>query len=275
MAICLSTKISIIAALVAILAESEASAAEEKPVHIFSTVQSVPLDTAESRLALRQYREAAALNRFTFPGNILEGAGDVVDHWIVMFCPSWHDKCQALLPSYELLGIQWENRLNKNVMSSGVRFAKVDCATDKALCVSNRIVDYPTVVHYRNGKHVASWHSGQSGLVSFLKQELENKKPRHSQSTRRTMPTPVCTEAGIFIPESSETDGHNSWSTMRSACLVLMLLAVLRSVWRLIALSFDGATGYTSSSSPRKRTAARRASADSQGTRHRTSSPQD
>ena len=33
----------------------------------------------------------------------------------------------------------------------------------KALCVSNRIVDYPTVVHYRNGKHVASWHSGHSG----------------------------------------------------------------------------------------------------------------
>merc|ERR1719258_400960 len=90
-----------------------------------------------------------ALNRFTFPGNVLQGTGDLVENWIVIFCPGWHDKCQGLLPSYELLGVQWENKLNKAVMSSRVRFAKVDCATDKRLCVSLDIDDYPSVVHYQ------------------------------------------------------------------------------------------------------------------------------
>merc|ERR1719311_744944 len=93
-------------------------------------------------------RRAVELTRFTFRGNVLEGRGDAVDHWMVMFCPKWHDKCQTLLPSYERLGQQWEDKLNTGLFTSMVRFAKVDCATDKALCVSLGVEEYPLVAHF-------------------------------------------------------------------------------------------------------------------------------
>merc|ERR1719163_2652236 len=164
------------------------SAPQEQPSMSISSGLAAPPESVEARIALRQHREATVLNRFTFTGNVLEGKGDLVDHWIVMFCPGWHDKCQALLPSFELLGVQWENKINKALMSSSVRFVKVDCATEKALCVSLDIDDYPSVVHYKNQQRVASWHGGAPGLVRFVKQELEGAKRRlargASQSTQ-------------------------------------------------------------------------------------------
>merc|ERR1719478_2058902 len=173
----------VILALSAGSSASDAAPTEEKPTIIdMSSRPAAPPQSADARIALRQHREAAALNRFTFPGNVLEGTGDIVEHWIVMFCPGWHDKCQGLLPSYELLGVQWENKLNKAVMSSSVRFAKVDCATEKALCVSMDIDDYPSVVHYHNQQRVNSWHGGAPGLVRFVKQELEGAKRRTGQT---------------------------------------------------------------------------------------------
>merc|ERR1719183_1894002 len=165
---------------------SEAAATEEKPILIDTSTPAAPPQSAEARIALRQHREATKLNRFIFSGNVLEGTGDIVDHWIVMFCPGWHDKCQSLLPSYELLGVQWENKLNNDLMSSKVRFAKVDCATEKALCVSLDIDDYPSVVHCRNQEFVNSWHGGAPGLVRFIKQELDAPRKRQASPVKKT-----------------------------------------------------------------------------------------
>merc|ERR1719324_1996205 len=181
-------------------ATSASAAEEKKPMLIdVSSAPAAPPESAEARMALRQHREATILNRFTLPGNVLQGTGDLVDNWIVMFCPGWHDKCQGLLPSYELLGVQWENKLNKAVMESQVRFAKVDCATDKALCVSLDVDDYPSVVHYRNGARIASWQSGAPGLVGFVKQALEGPRRRASSAKRRKVPvamSPSCAADG-------------------------------------------------------------------------------
>merc|ERR1719478_1129660 len=126
----------VILALSAGSSASDAAPTEEKPTIIdASNRPAAPAQSVEARMALRQHREAAALNRFTFQGNVLEGTGDIVDHWIVMFCPGWHDKCQGLLPSFELLGVH----------------------------------DYPSVVHYRNNQRVAAWNGGAPGLVRFVK----------------------------------------------------------------------------------------------------------
>lgn len=143
-----------------------------------------PSESVEARIKLRQHREASALNRFTFSGNVLDNIGDVVEHWFVMFCPGWHEKCQSLLPSYELLGVQWEDKLNTALMSSKVRFAKVDCATEKALCVSLGIDDYPSVLHYREQQQVNAWFGGAPGLVRWVKEELQPPKRRASTKTR-------------------------------------------------------------------------------------------
>jgi len=214
----------------AVSAASESLTTEEKPAFFVSNAPAAPPESVEARVALRQHREARPLNRYTFPGNVLKGVGDLVDHWVVIFCPGWHDKCQGLLPSYELLGVQWENKLNKAVMSSYVRFANVDCATDKALCVSLDIDDYPSVVHYHNHQRVASWHGGAPGLVRFVKQELEGQKRRPTKAAPQPRKAPVC-GGDVTLPDAPVEDVHRGWTTsdaLRSVCLVLMLMALSR-----------------------------------------------
>lgn len=121
--------------------------------------------------------DASQLNRYIFQGNVLHGTGDQVKHWMVIFCTDWHEKCKGLVPSYELLGAQWEEKLNAgDIFQSSVRFAKVDCATDKELCNSQGIEDYPTVTHYQHGKAIGTWAGGAPGLVRWVKQELTNQK---------------------------------------------------------------------------------------------------
>jgi len=231
---------------------SDAAVAEDmgKPALISDmSAPAAPPDSAQARIALRQHREVAALNRYTFRGNVLQGSGDTVDHWIVMFCSGWHEKCQGLLPSYEILGVQWENKLNNGLMSSGVRFAKVDCATEKALCVSLDIDDYPSVVHYRNNQRVASWHGGAPGLVRFVKQELEGPRRRPKQQAAQAKRLSSCDALSPYAPPSiSAADkpgeiGHH-WCSFRSLCFALVLLAVAQYMWGLLRGSvFRGRNG--------------------------------
>jgi len=221
------------------------SVEEKKPLIDMLNAPVAPPESVEARMALRQHREATALNRFIFQGNVLEGTGDLVDHWIVMFCPSWHDKCQGLLPSFELLGVQWENKLNKDVMSSSVRFAKVDCATEKGLCVSLDVDDYPSVVHYRNQQRVASWHGGAPGLVRFVKQEIEGpKQKRRPKAAAKPKVESSCAADGAAATETlAEAEGGLSvllqWmqfaaTSWRTLCFVLALLAGARAAMLLI-----------------------------------------
>lgn len=234
---------------------SDAPAVEEKPPLIdTSNAFAKPTESAEASIAIRQHRQATALNRFIFQGNVLQGTGDIVDHWMVMFCPSWHEKCQSLLPSFELLGVQWENKLNKAVMSSSARFAKVDCATEKGLCVSLDIDDYPSVVHYRNGQRVASWESGAPGLVRFLKQELEPSKRRPRAAVPKSAGAKPksqasCASDGATPAADKSTQAKNShrlvavllqWmqfavSPWRTLCFVVMLLAAAHGAMAFVA----------------------------------------
>jgi len=219
-------------------------------------------------MALRQHRPVSALNRYTFHGNVFEGVGDHVDSWIVMFCPGWHDKCQGLLPSYELLGVQWENKQNKElVMSSKVRFAKVDCATDKKLCVSLDIDDYPSVVHYRNNQRVNSWHGGAPGLVRFVKQELEGPKKRRAAPPPKAKSPSTCTmddapdtkkmseqQLASFLPMMHLI--RFAASPWRSLCFAFMLLAATRAAWDGVCRLRSGIRALSPSDSTPKKTAA-------------------
>lgn len=246
----------------------EAQPAKDKPT-INLNAPAAPPESVEARMALRQHRPVSALNRYTFAGNVLEGLGDHVDHWIVMFCPSWHEKCQGLMPSYELLGVQWENKLNKeSVMSSKVRFAKVDCATDKALCVSLDIDDYPAVVHYHNNQRVNSWHGGAPGLVRFVKGELEGPKKRKANPVpKKAIPTCSFDEAPDMETELSEHSADQlAWllrllrfvsSPGRSICFALILLLVVRGAWNVASSSLQRRQGVPKAAAhvPAKHTA--------------------
>jgi len=117
------------------------------------------------------------LNRYTFQQTVLEEHKDAVAHWIVLFCPPWYEPCQALEPVYRELTQKWQEQLNGALLSTEVRFAAVDCATEKGLCNTENVNTYPFVAHYRQQKQVSRWRgksfdSDQRRLRDFLQKEL-------------------------------------------------------------------------------------------------------
>lgn len=104
---------------------------------------------------------ALKLNSFIFDGNVLRVTPrpDSV-HWVVNFCPSWWEPCQGIAEPFERLAAEWQQRLNHDLLTSQVRFAVVDCATDKVLCNEQEVDAYPTVAHYMGGTKVAQFAGG-------------------------------------------------------------------------------------------------------------------
>jgi len=83
-----------------------------------------------------------------------------VDNWIVLFCVDWLEHCQGLWHSYRRTATYWEHSLASNASSwrsTAVRFAEVDCAADKPLCNENNVENYPSVLHFKNGKITKAW----------------------------------------------------------------------------------------------------------------------
>jgi len=102
------------------------------------------------------------LNSYTFAGNVLRGPeSQHASHWVVIFCPNWWEPCKNIEGPFAGQATEWQGRLNQDLLSSEVRFAKVDCATDKVLCNEQEVEGYPTINHYVGGARVAKWSGGQ------------------------------------------------------------------------------------------------------------------
>jgi len=118
------------------------------------------------------------VNRHSFQKNILEQNREEVTHWIVLFCPSWYEPCQALEPLYRQLTMKWEEQLNSAWLSKEVGFAAVDCAVEKTLCNTQNVgMKYPYIAHYRQGQKTAAWkgksfETDGTRLKSFLQSRL-------------------------------------------------------------------------------------------------------
>lgn len=123
------------------------------------------------------YDSVMRLNRITFNMTILEEHADEVAHWIVLFCPPWYEPCQAIEPIFRQQSEKWQSRLNNALLSTEVRFAAVDCATEKALCNEQNVVQYPFVAHYHRRQQVKLWRgksfeTDKKRLGDFLQKEL-------------------------------------------------------------------------------------------------------
>lgn len=103
--------------------------------------------------------EVLNLNRFTFRGNVLQ-QGEVAN-WVVCFCPTWWEPCQQMQQPFEDLAVGWQGQLNKGLFDKKVRFAMVDCATDKVLCNEQGVDGYPAVMHYQHGSRIGKWFGGR------------------------------------------------------------------------------------------------------------------
>lgn len=111
-------------------------------------------------------QSVAMLNRHTFNSTVQQ---DLVDHWIVLFCVDWLEHCQSLWHDYRRMASHWEKVMGPAASSwqtTAVRFAEVDCATDKALCNENKVEMYPSLIHFKGGKFDSEWELS-SGATSL------------------------------------------------------------------------------------------------------------
>jgi len=115
----------------------------------------------------------ADLNRFNFHNNVLKDGHDQPLHWIVRFCHDWYEPCDQLTPVFTEAAFEIERMLNANdQFQTTVRFADVDCSTNKPLC--NEVADYhfPQVIHFYKQARYADWKGGgnpKRNAENFLK----------------------------------------------------------------------------------------------------------
>mmetsp|Transcript_81518 Transcript_81518/g.189338 ORF Transcript_81518/g.189338 Transcript_81518/m.189338 type:complete len:269 (+) Transcript_81518:97-903(+) len=130
------------------------------------------------------------LSPVIFGGNVLreEAGTGHPEQWLVHFCPSWWEQCQAMLKAYAKEADHWQRSLGGGLMGPKVRFAMVDCASHKVLCNEQLVEEYPTIVHYQRGVQSSRWTaSGKNDgrrLRAWLTAQLE---PAHAQPQQRSL----------------------------------------------------------------------------------------
>jgi len=150
-------------------------------------LQGTPKD--DTAIAVVQH-QVPILNRFTFQGSVRNKAYDATEEYVIYFCVSWIELCEALRHEYGQIAYRFEEQLNIDLFFNTVRFAYVDCATDKKLCNEEGVDDYPYAVHYRAGNLMSRWVSGQGSrkeinetMHAFIEQAL-SKTPLGGQRNK-------------------------------------------------------------------------------------------
>lgn len=194
------------------------------------------------------YGSVVRLNEQIFRGNVLREEDDRVVHWMVYWCPEWWEPCQRMSHTYKKLAIQWQEDLNEGALFGlQVRFARVDCATDKVLCNAMSVNDYPMVQHYSRGQRVASWSDRSNLQAKRLAQWLE----------RELGEVPASEEVPSMVTTIASRVHAAFWQEYAmEVALVLTILAM--NCWGVMRspLLKHGARQLSSSVRPRDETAA-------------------
>lgn len=167
------------------------------------------------------HRHVAELGSLLFAGNVLRPLGGGAEQWIVAFCPSWWEPCQQLDIAFSEVAASWQARFNTDDFQANIRFARVDCASDKVLCNEQGVVTYPTIAHYREGRQIRQT-------------DLNPKKMKNKLA--------AWLHRSLVVKTEEDRSSANSETThIDSACgvdLALVLLALLVSS-RLVGASPD------------------------------------
>jgi len=115
------------------------------------------------------FHHVLPLNSVTFAGNVIKSR--YVKNWIVLYCVPWFQQCAELQTVFSDLASKVQRARNDplTMLSSEVRFAQVDCATNKPLCNAMKIDTYPVIMQY-NGNRQSRW-SGGYGMTRSRRQE--------------------------------------------------------------------------------------------------------
>jgi hypothetical protein len=122
------------------------------------------------------------LNRFNFRNNVMSSRDDEVEHWIIRFCHEWYSPCTRMLPAYKELARKSEQALNLDSLQTTVRFAEVDCSTDKPLCKDQGAEAYPELIHFHRGRQVSKWIAMEGGREDDVKEMNEWMRDKVSKS---------------------------------------------------------------------------------------------
>lgn len=116
-------------------------------------------DAAVSSTNREVFRQVVPLNSNTFLGNVIESR--YANHWVVLFCVPWFAQCTKVAKEFDELAARVHALQNGllTMLSNEVRFAEVDCSTNKPLCNAMDVKTYPVAVHYHGGRQ-SQWSSG-------------------------------------------------------------------------------------------------------------------
>jgi len=130
----------------------------------------------------------------------------------VNFFAPWCIWCQRLEPTWEALAEEIE-KLNERAGGSGgsaidVDVVKVDCVANRQLCASQRIMAFPTLRFFKDGKQYGIDYKQDrtvNAFVDFLKQKVELEKtmqdwhPRRKQRMLDIKEHPGCMVSGYVL----------------------------------------------------------------------------
>lgn len=159
--------------------------------------------------------KVALLNRVTFNQTVSQKH---VDHWIVLYCVDWWELCQGIWEEYKTLAGYWERTLIANAsswQSTAVRFAEVDCTTDKALCNDNHVEEYPTLQHFQDGKLVRGWELS-AGATSLSKDIAKWVRSEFTKTSAPKAASKDATHASSF--------GFDVYTSVKSGLHELLVL---------------------------------------------------
>jgi len=186
----------------------------------------------DSAARIFSQRNLLQMNQFSFNGNVLnrpKNKEDDMAHWIVQFCPHWWDPCVGLTESFAKVGSELEEQLNGALFIKNIRFAIVDCASEKVLCNEQEVETYPTTRHYYKGEFVAGWFGGQAQHEKFYTQWLMQQAQGITSETPAGYVVGNLTNSAKGSKEKEEKD-EIALPTLTEIAPDLLLVAVLSAL---------------------------------------------
>jgi len=188
-------------------------------------------------------RHAAQLTRNTLQNNVLDAASRSAEHFVVKYCVPWYAPCSGAFDDFfQVQAEELERTYNQDaVLVRKLRFAEVDCASDKVLCNEMFVDDYPTIVHYHRGKVVSKWTSSSKTMEKRIDKLLEwlRKVVSFDQSNGRDEPSQLYEEM------------KEAFSLMRSfvgaAAILVAASSFARSQYRVLCAAASDAVAKDSS----------------------------
>eukprot|EP00747_Dinoflagellata_sp_TGD_P212912 gnl/TRDRNA2_/TRDRNA2_85941_c1_seq3.p1 gnl/TRDRNA2_/TRDRNA2_85941_c1~~gnl/TRDRNA2_/TRDRNA2_85941_c1_seq3.p1 ORF type:complete len:379 (+),score=74.27 gnl/TRDRNA2_/TRDRNA2_85941_c1_seq3:171-1139(+) len=175
------------------------------------------------------------LNSENFATTVMKDDSQV-EHWIIKFCiDSW--QCRKLSDIYKELSMKWQKSLNFSPTANlpdrfvnTVRFAEVDCSTEKQLCIEQGVESLPSV-HHIHRKDLGTGSSKISAMhtwsdeVHSLSQWIESKlsdKVAKSKSAKAAQSHESSSEETSMQVPGAEPKQPNAWQQATEEISVLM-----------------------------------------------------